>query len=163
MNYLEESDSKARVAEFLESLIQIFKTYKQFDRISVPFLDVLDIFVGTTSLIYEEHASLYSKLVEIVQKIVYKNKEIRKLKAAIKVYSTFASLDASNSFEEVVKTTTKKLVGYLSHPFPLGKLILLTIVRRLSSEHLHMAISSRCIDETMEFGELESLILNTDW
>ena len=37
------------------------------------------------------------------------------------------------------------------------------LVRRMSSEYLHMAISSRCIDETVEFGEVEELLLNTDW
>jgi hypothetical protein len=77
------------------------------------------------------------------------------LKAAIKVYSSLASLEPTNGFEGVVSIATKKLVGYLSHPFPL--------VRRMSSEYLHMAISSRCIDETVEFGEVEDLLLNTDW
>ena len=33
----------------------------------------------------------------------------------------------------------------------------------MSSEYLHIAISSRCIDETLEFGEVEDLLLNTDW
>jgi hypothetical protein len=155
LNYLEESDSHNRVGAFLENLCIIFKTYGQFDRISIPYLEVIDIFLGNPVLIYSEHATLYDQLVANVQKIAFKSRDIKKLKAAIKVYSNLASLEPTNGFEGVVSVATKKLVGYLSHPFPL--------VRRMSSEYLHMAISSRCIDETVEFGEVEDLLLNTDW
>jgi hypothetical protein len=118
--YLEESDSKERVKAFLENMCIIFKSYGQFDRISVPYLEVIDIFLGNNGLIYSEHSSLYDKLVGNVQKIALKSRDIKKLKAAIKVYSNLASLEPANGFEGVVSVATKKLVGYLSHPFPLG-------------------------------------------
>ena len=78
--------------------------------------------MGSPSLIFSEHAKLYDKLVDIAQKIAFKSRDVKKLKAAIKVYSNLASLEPSNGFESLVSISTKKLVGYLSHPFPLGNI-----------------------------------------
>ena len=158
LNHEDEFTSRQRVSNFLQALTEIFDTYLKFDRLSVPFLETLDIFLGSPTLVHTDDSQLYDGILARVQKVVFKSKDIKKLLAAVKLYSSFASITWDAKLQEIISLSTKKLIAYLSHPFPM--------VRRISAEQLYMVLSARDVgedEEPLSTEDAEELLLNTDW
>jgi hypothetical protein len=89
------------------------------DRLYIPFLNVLELLYAEPSLILEKDISLHVKLLELCGKVLFKSKDIKRLVSGLKVYTSMASLENQGGLKELTDSATKKLIGYLSHPFPL--------------------------------------------
>jgi hypothetical protein len=145
------NESLSRISLFLETLLGVFHIQPKLDRLAVPFLELLDLFFSNPHLIKAEHEPIYLSLLKHVNQIVFKVKDAKKLMAGLKVYSGMANLEEAKELHEAV---TKKLIGYLSHPFPL--------IRRTTAEHLYLLFSS-LMDPYTNSEEVEQLLLETNW
>ena len=115
----DSTHSMNRISYFLNALLSSFESYPSQERLCVSFLELFDLLLGYTHLIHEHDHDILSRILSCVQKIGYKSKDMRKLMGCLKVYAGICGLDSFPLLISFIKNANKKLVGYLSHPFPL--------------------------------------------
>ncbi|KAJ3074663.1 hypothetical protein HDU98_010659, partial [Podochytrium sp. JEL0797] len=151
------------VQRFLRDFTSVFaKPAGIRDRISVSLIEVTDVLVGCGAVARVLEAPQGLKEVEglfdAVKKEVVRCKDVKKVLAAIKVFTGFATLSGEAATNVRSKALTQ-LVVYLTHTFPR--------VRRATSEGLYIALTT-CGDEEQagyeEFiDQMEDILLATNW
>lgn len=108
------SKSEHRLHIVSEALLQVMKSHLENDRTLVPTMEVVTFLFDT--LILQNSTINFRSLFITTQKAHFKSGNVRKLEAAVKLYSGLL-----NTFEESskdAKDVEKKLVSMLLHPFP---------------------------------------------
>jgi len=163
----------------VDSLLSIFSSYINDDRITIPLLMVLDILLSSNSFEKLEDNEYFVKIFENIKRVIFKSKNIKKLVPAIK---TFCGILSQNISEDLKHNIMQRLLSYLVHPFPR--------IRKLTAEQFYLALlnienkktslefneedlefnDGDEEDDDFEFGEedesseqAKNILLQTDW
>lgn len=116
------SDSFAPTSpgDILEAIRDVFMENVGNDRVSIPLLETLDIYLslGFISTVTDK-AGVVADIFNCVKKEVFKSKNTKKLLVGIKVFTGFASLVDAIELASVQHLATEKLILYLAHPYPI--------------------------------------------
>ena len=122
-NAFNDSSTLTHPRDILETLRDVFQDYAGVDRVSVPLLETLDIYLslGYLSQVIKdlEILEIVNQIFNLTKKEVFKSKNTKKLHVGIKVFTGFASLVDDIEFAAVQKLATEKLILYLVHPYPI--------------------------------------------
>lgn len=156
---LKATENEMILDNVLESIHSVFIEYQGVERVSVPIIDCLDLYISSGFLTIETNVVLVKGVFNLLKREIFKSKNTKKIVAAIKVLAGFACLDDIDGieiFENIHRLAVEKLCLYLAHPFP--------IVRTSASEALYMVITSGLIILDQEKLEVvEDLVLNKKW
>jgi hypothetical protein len=140
--------------DVLESIHSIFIEYQGVERVSIPVVDCLDLYISSGFLTAETNVVHVKGVFNLLKREIFKSKNTKKIVSAIKVLAGFACVD--EIVENIYRLAVEKLCLYLAHPFP--------VVRTSASEALYMVISSGVVTLELEKMEIvEDLVLNKKW
>ncbi|KAJ2998676.1 hypothetical protein HDV02_004207 [Globomyces sp. JEL0801] len=141
--------------DIIKSLSIIFSEHIGNERVSIPTIETLDLYLTNGFLNAVTETSYVATVFNCLKKEVFKSKNLKKILAAIKVFGNFASLVEPNesvTYGNIQKLAIDKLILYLAHPYP--------IVRTCASENLYLVFTS---SESEVNPEIEDILLTTDW
>ncbi|KAJ3359026.1 hypothetical protein HDU91_005029 [Kappamyces sp. JEL0680] len=144
----------------VDSISQVFLANVGNERITIPLMETLDIYLSMGYLVSITDASPVKSIFNSLKKEVFKSKNTKKLLVGTKVFSGFAALtdqDQPDEFRSIQKLALEKLVLYLGHPYP--------IIRTSCSEALYM-LASTSLDTVVDPNDLmvaEETLLSTKW
>lgn len=152
---LDDSFSSTTSNDIVSSLRDVFKDNLGLDRVSIPLLETLDIYLSLGFLSAVSDEQTVAEVFNLVKKEVFKSKNTKKLLVGIKVFTGFASLDTEEF--AIQRLATEKLVLYLAHPYP--------IIRTSASESLYLLISTSfpLIYNHEKLSIAEEKLLNFKW
>ncbi|KAJ3308791.1 hypothetical protein HDU76_003808 [Blyttiomyces sp. JEL0837] len=155
------SPSRLTLNAFLDSFLLLYQlpSTETKERIMAPLIEVTDVLIGggiVTKACTECGWQGLDGLFDAVKKAVFKSKDVKKLTAAIKVFSGIGTIPG-DSAKAARRRAVSQLVLYLVHPFPR--------VRKFSSEELYISLTSTSDDGDGIEGqdEVEEILLTTDW
>ncbi|KAI9208793.1 armadillo-type protein [Polychytrium aggregatum] len=156
---------------FFVTLASTLESNFQVDHITTPTLEVLDI-CFSSQLMANWIANLLAAasgqegddplakaetVLHLSKKEITKCRDARKLAAALKVFTGYASLEGKDpAIVQLRRKGTKELVAYTTHPFPK--------IRRAAGESLYLIVCGYSDeDESLPLQEIEDILLGTDW
>ena len=144
----------------LESMRNVFAENIGNDRVSIPILETLDLYLSFGFLSGINDGGPVREIFNMVKKEVFKSKNTKKLLVGIKVLTGFGSLsddEKSDEFQSVQKLSVEKLILYLGHPYP--------IIRTSSAESLYVLVSTTLISthDPENLSLAEELLLTFKW
>lgn len=104
---------------FCLSLLEVGRRSFKYDRVILPWLEVVDCLFTAGLLNQVGTVTFYDDLFDIAKKEVFKIKDVRKLSAAMKVFSGLLFLSGDDVFTKSAHSKSmRQIVNYLVHPYP---------------------------------------------
>ncbi|ORY54682.1 ARM repeat-containing protein, partial [Neocallimastix californiae] len=117
------------IVDFVESLLSIFVSYLDDDRVIIPLLTVLDLLFSSNSFEQLDDNEYFVKIFENIKFVIFKSKNVKKLVPAIK---SFCGMLSQNISEQLRHNIMQRLLSYLVHPFPR--------IRKITAEQFYLAL-----------------------
>lgn len=117
-----ETGETTTADDIVISIRDVFAASAGNERLVVPMIETLDIYMNMGFLMAVEESSPVKDIFNLLKKEIFKSKNTKKLLLGIKVLTAFASLndpELNAEYRDIQALALEKLVLYLAHPYPI--------------------------------------------
>ncbi|CAG01098.1 unnamed protein product, partial [Tetraodon nigroviridis] len=145
-------DDDAALAQFADTLLSILKDNLHNDRVSIPFVKMLDLILtnGFFEIFTTQENHPFCVALVTLCKEFRKTKDISKLHASVALFSGLLQFQG-----EVRKKVLNQLLMLLCHSFP--------VIRKLTASQMYKTLLTYDVLEPEVMEEVVTLLSDTNW